>query len=170
VALSLNPSWVTGESDPAPKAEPPLIERQVRRIANARSVTFGLAAAFVMLSILGALVMRLVDQHNFPSLGSAVWWALQTLTTVGYGDVVPTTASGRVVGGIEMVLGVSFIAFLTAGVTSTVIHRGGAGAADADRAQGERHHQAIVDGLTGTRNAIAELEKRLGRIEGRIKD
>ena len=170
VTLSLNPSWMTGDSDPAPKTEPTFIERPIRRIANARSVTFGLAAAFVVLAVFGAIVMRIVDQHNYPSLGSAVWWTLQTITTVGYGDIVPTTAAGKVVGGIEMVLGVSFIAFLTAGVTSTVIQRGGTGAAEADRGQRERHHQTIVQGLTETRNAIAELDKRLGQIESRITD
>ena len=160
---------MTGDSDPA-RTEPTFIERPVQRIANARSVTFGLAAAFVLLSVVGAIVMRIVDQDNFPSLGLAVWWALQTITTVGYGDVVPTTDAGRVVGGIVMVLGVSFFAFLTAGVTSTVIQRGGgAGAAEADRAQRERH-QTLVDGLTETRNAIAELDKRLGRIESKITD
>ena len=160
-----------GDSDPAPKTQADdLFQRFVRRIANARSVTFALAAMFVMLAALGAIAIRIVDQHDYPSLGSAVWWALQTLTTVGYGDVVPTTASGRVVGGIEMVLGVSFIAFLTAGVTSTVIQRGGTGAAEADRGQRERHHQTIVQGLTETRNAIAELDKRLGQIESRITD
>jgi hypothetical protein len=90
---------MTGDSDPAPKTEPTFIERPVRRIANARSVTLGLAVMFLVLAVFGAIVMRIVDQDNFPTLGSAVWWALQTITTVGYGDVVPTTAAGQVVGG-----------------------------------------------------------------------
>ena len=153
-----------------PKSEPALIDRPVRRIANARSVTFGLAAMFLVLAVLGAIVMRFVDQHNYPSLGLAVWWALQTITTVGYGDVAPTTDAGRVVGGIEMVLGVSFIAFVTAGVTSTVIQRGAVASAEADRAQAERRTQTIVDALTETRNAITELDKRLDRIEAGITD
>jgi voltage-gated potassium channel len=163
---------MTGDPHPAPKTEPTFIERPVQRIANARSVTLGLAGMFLVLAVFGAIVMRIVDQDNFPTLGSAVWWALQTITTVGYGDIVPTTATGKVVGGIEMVLGVSFIAFLTAGVTGTVIHRGGTGAAeaaDADRAQRERH-QTIIDALTETRNAIAELDKRLDQIESTITD
>jgi voltage-gated potassium channel len=158
-----------GDSDPAPTTEAEdLFERFVRRIANARSVTFALAAMFVMLAALGAIVIRIVDQHDYPSLGSAVWWALQTVTTIGYGDNPPTTATGRVVGGIEMVLGVSFIAFLTAGVTSVVIRREALGAAEADRAQADRNALTIVDALTETRNAIAELDKRLERIESRI--
>ena len=141
-----------------------LIERRARRIAEARSVTIGLAVTFVALAMVGAVVIRITDVQNFPSFGLAVWWALQTVTTVGYGDVVPTTSVGRVVGGIEMVLGVSFIAFLTAGVTSIVIQRGGAEAADADRAREDRNTQAIVDALTEARNAIAQLDKRVSQI------
>ena len=113
-------------------------------------------------------MIRIADHDNFPSLGLAVWWALQTVTTVGYGDVVPTTSFGRVVGGAEMVLGVSFIAFLTAGVTSAVIQRGQAGAEEDERAQRERNTQAIVDVLTETRHAITELDQRLDRIESKL--
>jgi voltage-gated potassium channel len=104
-------------------------ERQVARIANARSVTFGLAGAFFVLALAGAIVMRVADDHNFPSLGLAFWWALQTLTTVGYGDHVPTTTTGMFVGAIEMMIGIALITLLTAAVTSTVIQRMGHNAA-----------------------------------------
>ena len=147
-----------------------LIERRVRRIVNARSVTIGLAATFVGLAVVGAIVMRVADPDNFPSVGLAVWWALQTVTTVGYGDVVPTTTAGQVVGGIEMVIGVAFIGFVTAGVTSTVIQRGQAEAQDADRARSERNTQTIIDALTQTRQAVAELGKRLDEIESKISN
>jgi voltage-gated potassium channel len=147
-----------------------LIERRVRRIVNARSVTVGLAATFVGLAVVGAIVMRVADPDNFPSVGLAVWWALQTVTTVGYGDVVPTTTAGQVVGGIEMVIGVAFIGFVTAGVTSTVIQRGQAEAQDADRARSERTAQTIIDALTQTRQAVAELGKRLDEIESKISN
>ena len=122
-------------------AKPPhesLIDRRVRKIVNARSVTLGLAVTFVLLSLVGAVVERIVDPHDFPSLGLALWWSLQTVTTVGYGDVVPTTNVGRLVGGIELVLGVSFIAFLTAGVTSTVVERSRAESEQLNRDRQER--------------------------------
>ena len=158
------------DSDLAPRARrPSLIDRRVRRIANARSVTVGLALTFVVLALVGAIVIRIADAHNFPSLGLAVWWALQTITTVGYGDVVPTTSAGRLVGGVEMVIGVSFIAFLTAGVTSTVVQRGQAGADEVERVREERDLRTIVDALAQVTHAISDLDKRLDDIESSIR-
>ena len=139
----------------------------MQKIANARSVTVGLAVTFVLLALVGAVAIWLLDRHDFNSFGSAVWWALQTVTTVGYGDVVPKAGIGRVIGGIEMVLGVSFIAFLTAGVTSTVIQRAAAQADETDRAARERDTKTIVDALAETRTAIRALEQRLAGIEAR---
>jgi voltage-gated potassium channel len=145
-----------------------LIDRRVAKIANARSVTIGLAITFVLLSLVGAVVIRIIDEHDFPSIGLAVWWSLQTVTTVGYGDVVPTTEIGRFVGAIELVLGVSFLTFLTAGVTSTVVERSRAGAEEANRARRERDTRTIVEALAETREAIAALERRLETIESKL--
>jgi voltage-gated potassium channel len=168
----LTPSWnltTVTKDDPMPPPErSSLIERSVRRIANARSLVIGLSLTFLGLAFVGAIVMRIADPDNFPSLGLAIWWALQTVTTVGYGDVVPTTRVGQVIGSIEMVLGVSFIAFLTAGVTSTVIQRASAKAQAAQHAHDERNAETILAALVEARQAIAELEGRLDRIESKI--
>jgi voltage-gated potassium channel len=127
-----------------------------------------LALTFVALAVVGALVMRVADPDNFPSVWLAIWWALQTVTTVGYGDVVPTTVAGRVVGGVEMVIGVAFIAFVTAGVTSSVIERGGVKAQEADRARDELNAQTILDALAQTRQAVTELGDRFAEIESKL--
>ena len=164
---SLNPRPVTQDDLTQPPVKRSFIERNVRRIANARSLTLGLSLTFFGLAFVGAIVMRIVDPDNFPSLGLATWWAVQTVTTVGYGDVVPTTGVGRVVGGIEMVVGISFITFLTAGVTSTVIQRANARAQAVERAHNERNAKTILDALVETRRAIAQLDARLDRIESR---
>jgi voltage-gated potassium channel len=157
------------DTEPRPKAErPALVERRVRRIVNARSLTLGLAGTFLGLAVVGAILMRIVDDHDFPTLGLAAWWSLQTITTVGYGDVVPTTDVGRIVGSVELVLGISFITFLTAGVTSTVIQRGEQRGKESESAQRERDLQTIVDALAQTRHAIADLDKRLDNIESRL--
>jgi voltage-gated potassium channel len=160
---------VTKDELTPPPQRPSFIERTVRRIANARSLVLGLSLTFIALAFVGAVVMRILDPDNFPSLGLAIWWALQTVTTVGYGDVVPTTSVGRVIGGIEMVIGISFIAFLTAGVTSTVIQRASAKAQAVERAHDERDAKTILDALVETRQAIMELDARLDRIESRIR-
>ena len=139
-----------------------LVERRASRIANARSVTFGLAVTFFALALVGGVVMRVADSDNFPSVGLATWWALQTVTTVGYGDVVPTTTTGKFVGGIEMVIGISLISLLTAAVTSTVIQRGEAAAKEQDRIRDEQTSQTIIEGL-------AQVDDRLSRIESELR-
>jgi voltage-gated potassium channel len=164
----LNSRQVTGGDLTPKEGGSSLIERRVRRIVNARSVTLGLALTFIGLAVVGAIVMRVADPDNFPSVGLAIWWALQTVTTVGYGDVVPTTVAGRVVGGVEMVIGVAFIAFVTAGVTSSVVQRGEAEAQEADRVRDERNTQAIMDELTDARRTLADLGGRLADIESKI--
>jgi voltage-gated potassium channel len=139
---------------------PALIERRIRKIANARSITLALAITFVGLAFGGAVAIRLLDEDSFPSFGLAVWWALQTVTTVGYGDVVPAGATGKVIGGIEMVLGVSFISFLTAGVTSAVIQRSQDKRHEEERAQEIQDLQRLIESLGEIRAAIAALERR----------
>jgi voltage-gated potassium channel Kch len=144
---------------PTPKQ--PFVERRIAHIATRRNVTMGLATTFVLFAFIGAVVIWLLDRHDFPTFGSAVWWALQTVTTVGYGDVVPKSREGRIIGGIEMVIGVSFISFLTAGVTSTVIHREDAERARVASMERERAVQMIMDAMAELRAAVADLDRRL---------
>ena len=47
---------------------------------------------------------------KFGSISDSAWWALSTLTTVGYGDIVPVTPLGKLLGGVVMLLGVGMIA------------------------------------------------------------
>ena len=155
------------ELTPQPEG-PSLVVRRARRIVNHRHVVLGLALTFVGLAVVGAIVIRVVDPDDFPSLGLAFWWALQTVTTVGYGDVVPTTRVGRVIGSIEMVIGISFIAFLTAGVTSAVIQRASAKAQAVQHGHDERNAETIRAALVETRQAVAELDARLDRIESKL--
>jgi voltage-gated potassium channel len=145
-----------------------LIDRRISKIASARSVALGLAVTFILLAFVSAVIIRLVDKHDFPTLGLAVWWALQTVTTVGYGDAVPTTSIGRVVGGVELVLSVSFVSFLTAGVTSAVIRSQDQSRREEQRAQEEADSQSILGSLAATRDAIRALDSRLDAIESKL--
>lgn len=82
------------------------------------------SAIFVMLIlvVLSASGIYVVERHAQPeafgSIPSAMWWATVTLTTVGYGDVVPTTGAGRLLGVVITVLGVGMAA-LPAGIIAS---------------------------------------------------
>jgi voltage-gated potassium channel len=149
------------ESRVRPGKKVSFVERRIRRIVNARSVTLGLAVTFVGLALVGGVIIRFVDDENFPSVGVGIWWALQTVTTVGYGDVVPSTFAGRTIGGLVMVIGIAFISFVTAGVTSTLVQRSAREGSEADRAHQEEIAERIVDQLT-------ELGKRLDAIDSKL--
>lgn len=96
-------------------------DERVRR-GVAKRGAFPYVAGMTLLIALGAgLLVRLIDHRDFSSFGMGVWWALQTVTTVGYGDVVPRSTWGRVVGGCIMALGITFLSFLTATVTSLFV-------------------------------------------------
>lgn len=76
-------------------------------------VTF--IAALVILSLSSVLVLQFEHRSpdaNIKTGGQALWWALVTLTTVGYGDTYPTTAAGRIVAVVVMLAGVGIIASL----------------------------------------------------------
>ena len=70
-----------------------------------------------------AAVMRIVDRTDFPTYGNALWWAVATITTVGYGDVVPKEPVGRVVAGVLMLLGFASLSLLTGIIASALVSR-----------------------------------------------
>jgi voltage-gated potassium channel Kch len=74
--------------------------------------------------VVGAgVLIRFVDHQEYSNVWVGMWWAVQTVTTVGYGDVTPKRITGRLVGGAVMLEGVAFIAILTAVITSTFVAR-----------------------------------------------
>jgi large-conductance mechanosensitive channel len=158
------------ESSVRPGRKMSFVERRVAKIVNARSVTVGLAVTFILLAVAGGVVMRFVDDENFPTIGLGVWWALQTVTTVGYGDVVPTTVAGRTIGGIVMVMGIAFISFVTAGVTSTLVQRASRSTQEAEQVQEEQTTQRILDEVAKNAQVLAELAKRLDAIDSKLGD
>jgi voltage-gated potassium channel len=145
----------------APRGSQAFLEKRAHRIASGRFVVVGVSTALVGVAIGAAVVMRIVDHHDFPSFGLALWWASETFTTVGYGDIVPTTTIGKFIGGGVMIMGITFLSFLTASVTSALIERD---RRRAETAQQEADDEEVADVLAG----IARLEERLERLEARL--
>ena len=99
------------------------LDRAVARATTPRGATIVIATASTVITRGAGLLMTLVDRENFPSIGSGLWWAVQTVTTVGYGDDVPTNLTGRLVAVLVMLLGVAFLTVIIASITSTVVRR-----------------------------------------------
>lgn len=82
----------------------------------------GVISLFTLaLTLVAATAAFVLDRSDFPNLGISIWWALQTVTTVGYGDFVPSNDEGRVIGAIVMLGGISFAAVVTASVAAALV-------------------------------------------------
>ena len=102
------------------------------------------------------LLMTVIDRQGFPSLGSGLWWAVQTVTTVGYGDHVPTTAAGQVLAAVVMLLGIGFVTVITASITGAFVER-------------TRRDQRAARANDPSADQFDEIVERLGRIEAAMK-
>jgi voltage-gated potassium channel len=82
---------------------------------------FAIGTVAVALTVGAAALGRLVEPETFGSFGEACWWALQTVSTVGYGDTVPETGAGRVIAAALMLLGVAFVPAITSIVVAVLV-------------------------------------------------
>jgi voltage-gated potassium channel len=98
------------------------VRRLERAFETGRILPFLMLVIGVLAFAAGA-VMWIVDRDDFPTLGLALWWAVTTVTTVGYGDVVPTDAAGRVVGAGLMISGYASLSLLTGVIASLLVSR-----------------------------------------------
>jgi voltage-gated potassium channel len=130
-----------------------LTDRQLTRlnraVASGRIIPY-LVALMFMIMFAGALAVRFLSPHSFSSFGNALWWSAATVTTIGYGDVVPSTSGGRVIAVFVMFASVATISFTTAVVTATFV----------------AYHQRRL-GHDAERER--ELHEALGRIEERLE-
>ncbi len=112
-------------------------------------------------SLVAGFLMTLLDRKDFPSYGIALWWAVQTLSTVGYGDVVPHSTWGRIVGGVVILIGVTFLSLLTAIITSLFV--------STERSEAmEQEAKQRSDDLAEAMASLRRIEERLAGIEARL--
>lgn len=127
----------------------------VRRVGFA-----GLYAATAV--FVAALVVKRVEEpeDGFETFGDSLWWAIATITTVGYGDRVPVTPAGRIIGGMLMVVGLAFLGVIAAslaahfGLTDTESSGG------EDGSRGERD-EALLAEVRALRAEVARVTDRL---------
>ena len=118
-----------------------------------------IVTATAVVVVAGGILMRLIDHTEYSSIWVGMWWALQTVTTVGYGDVTPVKASGRLVASVVMLEGIAFLAITTAVITSAFVAR-----AEEERAQRAADDAALDE------DRLERLEAQLNRIEAMLSD
>ena len=92
-----------------------------------------------------------------------MWWALQTVTTVGYGDVTPAAPIGRAVASFVMLEGIAFLAIITAAITSTFVAR-----AASERAATEGADEAAFEQRVEAR--LDEFGRRFDELQAMLRD
>ena len=101
-----------------------------------------------------------------PETWDGVWWAISTMTTVGYGDVYPETDAGRVLAMVLMVVGIGFVALLTGAVAERFI-------ATQVREQAETAEKEIAGEIEDTREAalqeLRSIAERMQRLEATVQ-
>jgi voltage-gated potassium channel len=131
------------------------LDRVVARATTPRAAAVVIACASVLITVAAGILMTVAEHENFPSIGSGLWWAVQTTTTVGYGDNVPTTVAGRLVATLVMLFGIGFLTVITAAITSTFVAR-------------SRLEQKQSDPKPPAVEHFRQLDSRLDRIEASL--
>jgi len=147
---------------------PPMVRRAPGRVpvgrawnnfivhpASVRRAIRVIIAAYVTAMLLGGVVIWLVDPTDYPDIGLAFWYVLQTITTVGYGDATPTDPIGRVVGAVIMLLSIATLSILTAFITSAFV----------EARQSERRAQSDADEAAQRAHLEARLSDLVDRLE-----
>jgi voltage-gated potassium channel len=98
-------------------------KRFLQETPTVRSAASVIVTANVAIVLVSAVAIRVFDAKDFPNIWLSLWWAVQTATTVGYGDVTPHEVTGRIIGAVVMLEGIAFLAVITAAITSTFVAR-----------------------------------------------
>ena len=143
-----------------------LLERQMARFlrkpVSVRSAAAVIVSTTAVIVLASGLLMRVLDHREYPNIFIGMWWAIQTVTTVGYGDVTPKAVAGRIVAAIVMLEGIAFVAIVTAAVTSTFVARA-TKQYDAAAAEADKKRDAQID------SSLAEINQRLDHVETMLR-
>jgi voltage-gated potassium channel len=91
-----------------------------RTLFSPSGLRYVVVLVLLFVVVAGSAVAR-VDSEDVGSIWDGIWWALVTVTRVGYGDVVPKSVAGRIVAAVVMLVGIGFFALLTATVAATFV-------------------------------------------------
>jgi voltage-gated potassium channel Kch len=129
------------------------------------TITLFTAAGFVIL--LGTFVMYGIESQvpnsKIKTILDALWWCVATVTTVGYGDIVPVSNIGRIVALFYMFFGISMIAILLSVITNNVYKR------RFEKEEREKREQDIIYLKNQLMNRLSEIEEKQAKCLDLIK-
>jgi voltage-gated potassium channel len=153
-----------------------LVERRMskflREPPSVRLAASVIVTATALVVVIGGVMMRVFDHAEYSSVWVGMWWVLQTVTTVGFGDYTPKTAIGRILTSVVMLWGIAFLTITTAAITSVFVARAqreratlADPAADAEQAplaaRLDRVDEHVAEIAAGTR----QLDERLQQLQ-----
>ena len=134
------------------------LDRAVARATTPRGAAIVIASVSTVMTVGAGLLVTIVDHKTYPSIGAGLWWAAQTVTTVGYGDNVPMNLAGRLIAVLVMLLGIGFLTVITASITSTFVARSRREREPSDA------ETALAEQLSGLDSRLEGIEAALGRL------
>jgi voltage-gated potassium channel len=146
-----------------------LIERRMskflREAPSVRLAASVIVTATVLVVVVGGAMMRVFDHAEYSSVWIGMWWVLQTVTTVGYGDFTPKSTIGRLLTSAVMLWGIAFLAIITAAITSVFVAR-----AQQERALGEEKAEApVIARLVRVDEQLGELTAQSRQMDARLE-
>jgi voltage-gated potassium channel len=134
-------------------------QRRAQHSLHLRVTTYVVASVVVVLGVAGAAMVdaeREAQGANIRTLADGLWWAAATVTTVGYGDRYPTTATGRLIAVGLMVVGIALLGVVTATIAAWFV----------DRLRGVQEAEEKTEAtLTEVLDELREIRARLDSIE-----
>ena len=140
------------------------MSRILREPPSVRTAAGVIVSATAIVVVGGGLLMWVLDHDEYPNIWVGMWWALQTVTTVGYGDVTPRNTSGRIIASFVMLEGIAFLTIIIAAITSTFVARATEEREEAEEAGEERAEQRIEAKLDELTVRLDRLETQLSRL------
>jgi voltage-gated potassium channel len=134
----------------------PQVQERLDRL-RLRGAVLMIVTTAVILAVIAAVLERLIDPA-FQTMGEALWFTVSTVTTVGYGDIVPESTGGKLVASGLMLLGLGLIPILTSVVVSILISQ----RSRAEREAEEGEFKRLVELLQSVDDRLTHLESRRG--------
>src|SRR5215203_1575202 len=134
-----------------------VVANRLRNVFSLQGLRY---AALIVFTIVvgGGVIFVAVEPGQDLSTWDGLWWAAETVTTVAYGDIYPTTALGRIVATVVMAAGIGFVALLTGALAQRFLY----GGSEEATPKPDTNEAEIMRKLDDLSDQIAELQKALG--------